>query len=328
MSREDNDQVRRELRGFGETNLIGIIRGIINSTEDNDLEYLEIDGSTLAIKIDGLSLSTSRMPFMTYFDMGWKVMASVASDFLVKLSKPLYAVVSITMRNNSTIDEFREIVKGLGDGANYFGMKYLGGDLNEGLDDVIDVAAVGKPLVGIIGRNPRVGDTLVTKPLFGYTGLVFKLYYNNELNRWIDARAVKEGIEILRRPKPEMSMLDYLKQYRDCISASMDSSDGLGKVLWTMSIDGKVRISINELPISEDFLDSLSGIPGVNIEEVVFNGGEEFLPIFSIRRECVPEFERLGFKSFATVEEGSGVYFKDSILRYRGWDYFIGWAST
>ncbi len=62
------------------------------------MEFLEIDGNMLAIKIDGISLSTSRMPFMTYFDMGWKVMAAVGSDFLVKLTKPLYAVVSITMR--------------------------------------------------------------------------------------------------------------------------------------------------------------------------------------------------------------------------------------
>ncbi len=207
-------------------------------------------------------------------------------------------------------------------------MKYLGGDLNEGLDNVIDVAAIGKPLAGIIGRKPRVGDVLVTKPYFGYTGLVFKLYYSNELNRWIDSRIVREGIEILKRPRLEMNILNDLLRYRECISASMDSSDGLGKVLWTMSTDGGVKIIINELPVSEDFLNSISEVGDVNIEEVVFNGGEEFLPVFSVRRDCIPEFERLGFKPFATVEEGEGVYFKGSILRYRGWDYFIGWAST
>lgn len=293
------------------------------------MEFLEIDGNMLAIKIDGISLSTSRMPFMTYFDMGWKVMAAVGSDFLVKLTKPLYAVVSITMRGDSDIDEFRELINGLNEGANYLGMKYLGGDLNEGLDNVIDVAAIGKPLAGIIGRKPRVGDVLVTKPYFGYTGLVFKLYYSNELNRWIDSRVVREGIEILKRPRLEMNILNDLLRHRECISASMDSSDGLGKVLWTMSTDGGVKIIINELPVSEDFLNSMSEIGDVNIEEVVFNGGEEFLPVFSVRRDCIPEFERLGFKPFATVEEGEGVYFKGSILRYRGgWDYFIGWAST
>ncbi|GAB6943501.1 thiamine-phosphate kinase [Vulcanisaeta sp. JCM 14467] len=316
------------LRGVGETNLINIIRSITGSTEDNDLEFIEVNGITLAIKIDGISLSTSRMPFMTYFDMGWKVMTAVGSDFLVKLSKPLYAVVSITLRGSSSIDDFKELINGLNDGASYLGMKYLGGDLNEGLDDVIDVAAVGRPLAGIIGRRPRVGDVLATKPYFGYTGLVFKLYYSNELDRWVDLRVVREGIEMIKRPRLEIGLLNDLLRYRDCISASMDSSDGLGKVLWTMSVNGKVRITVNELPVTEDFLNSISEIGNLNVEEIVFNGGEEFLPIFSIRRDCAPEFEKLGFKSFATVEEGSGVYFKDSLLRYRGWDYFIGWSST
>ncbi len=313
------------LRDFGETNLISIAKGIINSAEDNDLEFMEIDGNILAIKIDGLSLSTSRMPFMTYFDMGWKVMASVGSDFLVKLSKPLYAVVSITLRGDSAIDDFRELINGLNDGANYLGMRYLGGDLNEGRDDVIDVAAVGKPLAGVIGRKPRVGDALVTKPYFGYTGLVFKLYYSNELDKWIDSKVVKEGIEMLRRPRPEINMLNDLIRLRDCISAGMDSSDGLGKVLWTMAIDGGVKIIVNELPVNDEFLNS-AGEVGINVEEAVFNGGEEFLPIFSVRKDCAAEFERLGFKAFATVEEGNGVYFRDSLLRYRGWDYFIGWV--
>ncbi|WP_243679038.1 AIR synthase related protein [Vulcanisaeta distributa] len=295
------------------------------------MEFIEVDGTALAIKIDGISLSTSRMPFMTYFDMGWKVMMAVGSDFLVKLSRPLYAVVSITMRGSSGIDEFRELISGLNEGANYLSMRYLGGDLNEGgFDDIIDVAAVGKPLAGVIGRRPRIGDVLVTKPYFGYTGLVFKLYYSNELDRWVDLRIVKEGgIDMIKRPKLEMNLLNELLKRRDCISASMDSSDGLGKVLWTMAMDGNVKIVINDLPVNEEFLNMVSEISGINIEEVVFNGGEEFLPVFSVRRDCIPEFEELGFKAFATVEEGSGVYFRDSILRYRGgWDYFIGWAST
>lgn len=62
---------------------------------------------------------------MTYFDMGWKAMAAVSSDFLVKLSRPLYAVVSITMRGDLDLDEFRELINGLKEGADYLGVKYL-----------------------------------------------------------------------------------------------------------------------------------------------------------------------------------------------------------
>jgi len=315
------------IKGIGETGLINIIRDIIGYYEDNDLEYIEIDGYRLAVKIDGLSLSTSRMPFMTFYDMGWKVMASVVSDFFVKLSKPLYTMVSITLRGNTRIDDFRELIRGLDDGARHFGVRYLGGDLNEGLDDVIDVAAVGVPMIGTIGRRPRIGDFLVTIPQFGYTGLVFKLYYDGRLNDWLNLDAVKRGINMLRRPEPPINMLSELLRYGDCISASMDSSDGLGKVLWTLSTDGNVKVVVDRLPMSDDFAEEIKSIPGITIEEVVFNGGEEFLPIFSISSDCEEDFRRLGFEVFAKVEEGSGVYYGSSTLRYKGWDYFIGWST-
>ncbi|MGC8543294.1 MAG: thiamine-phosphate kinase [Vulcanisaeta sp.] len=321
-------QENRSLREFGETRLISIIREIIGYTEDNDLEFVEVNGNKLAIKIDGLSLTTSKMPFMTFFDMGWKVMASVASDFLVKLSKPLFALVSITLRSNTSLSEFKELIRGLKESAMYFGINYIGGDLNEGNDDVIDVAAVGIPLTNAIGRRPRIGDLLVTKPLFGYTGLVFKLYYSNELGRWMDLDIVKRGINILKRPEPPIEILNDLLQYKDCISASMDSSDGLGKVLWTLAINGDVRIRVHKLPIDHELANSINALPNVNIEEVVFNGGEEFLPIFSIDRACIDDFRKFGFEEFATVEDrGGSVYYGDSVLRYRGWDYFSGWTG-
>ncbi|MFB6470867.1 MAG: thiamine-monophosphate kinase [Vulcanisaeta sp. AZ3] len=315
------------IRGVGETSLIGIIKGIINYFEDNDLEFVNLNGNELAIKIDGISLTTSKLPFMDFYDMGWKVMASVASDFLVKLSKPMYALVSITLRSSVYLEDFRELVRGLNEGAVHFGMKYLGGDLNEGADNVIDVAALGLVMSNVIGREPRVGDVLITIPKFGYTGLIFRLYYSNELDRWVDLDIVRRGIDMLRRPEPRIDMLNDLLRYGDCISASMDSSDGLGKVLWTMSNDGDVKIIVDKLPTDNDLIESVSTLFNANIEEIVFNGGEEFLPIFAVRNDCVGEFRRLGFEVFGKVEKGKGVYYRDSLLRYRGWDYFIGWSS-
>ena len=324
MKPQEFDKLIKEV---GETELINIVRTLVNGLEDNDLEFVDVGGHGLAMKIDGLSLSTSKMPFMTYYDMGWKVMASVVSDFLVKLSKPLFAVVSITLRGNVHINDFEDLIKGLSDGATHFGVKYVGGDLNEGFDDVVDVAAIGIPMAGKIGRRPRVGDVLVTIPRFGYTGLVFKLYYDGRLNKWAHLNTVKRGIDILRRPEPPLHMLGELLRYKDCISASMDSSDGLGKVLWALSVNGGVKITVNELPTEPDLIEEAKSIPGITIEELVFNGGEEFLPIFSVKSDCAENFRRLGFEVFAKVEEGSGVYYGGSILRYKGWDYFIGWGS-
>ncbi|WP_069807692.1 thiamine-phosphate kinase [Vulcanisaeta thermophila] len=310
--------------GVGEGGLIEVIRSIAGLSEDNDLEYVELNGKLLTMKIDGIAITTSKMPFMNYYDMGWKVMAAIASDFLVKLSKPLFVVTSLTLRREMPMEDFRDLVRGLSEGAHYFGMKYLGGDLNEGNDYIIDAAALGIAMSGKITRSPRVGDVVVTNPNFGYTGLVFKLFYQGSLDNYMNNELVRRGIEILRRPKPNLNLLGELSRLSQCISASMDSSDGLGKVLWTLSRNGHVRIVVDELPTTQELIEGVEQM-GLDIDELVFNGGEEFTPVFSIRSECLGDFERLGFKAFARVLEGDGVFYRNSLLRYRGWDYFTGW---
>jgi hypothetical protein len=50
---------------------------------------------------------------------------------------------------------------------------------------------------------------------------------------------------------------------------------------------------VDKLPMSDDFAEEIRSIPGITIEEVVFNGGEEFLPIFSISNDCEEAFHSL-----------------------------------
>jgi len=53
---------------------------------------------------------------------------------------------------------------------------------------------------------------------------------------------------------------------------------------------------------------------------VVFNGGEEFLPVFAVRRGCSVESP---YVEFAEVVEGEGVvWWEGQPLRWRGWSYF------
>ncbi|MGC8994747.1 MAG: thiamine-monophosphate kinase, partial [Pyrobaculum sp.] len=59
---------------------------------------------------------------------------------------------------------------------------------------------------------------------------------------------------------------------------------------------------------------------GLSIEELVFNGGEEFLPVFAVEPQCRVEPP---YVAFAYVAEGSGhVWWRRELLRWRGWAYF------
>lgn len=265
--------------------------------EDNDVSYV----GEWAFKIDGSSASTSKLPFQTWRDFGWRNVAAAYSDMRVKYVEQAYMVVSVTAPD---IEVAREVVEGVLEAARGLPVKYVGGDLNQGGEVVVDVALVGRAPAKL-GRRPRPGDVLITMPQFGYTSIAYRLWS-------VDHPAVRKGVEALRRPLPLWPLPPL-----ECVTASMDSSDGLGDVLWTMARG--VDINVTSLPTTAEVLDFASTW-GLDVEELVFNGGEEFLPVFAVKRDCEVESPYI---VFAEVVEGTGrVIWKGQELKWRGWSYF------
>lgn len=268
--------------------------------EDNDVAYVE----GYAVKIDGFAESAAMMPFHTYADMGWRAVAATLSDLFVKLATPKVILSSIT---TPEARKAMEVFNGIKEAAAYFGVRYLGGDLNQGKEVVVDIAAIGAAPIKL-GRRPRPGHILITPPLFGYTGLAFVAYKEGGISS-----VVAKGVSWLKRPT-----LNWPRPPPpECISASMDSSDGLADVLWTMARG--VDIIVERLPAPEEVVAEALRL-GVEPEEVVLNAGEEFLPVFAVDPRCgVPD----GYMAFAKVVEGNGtVYYKGEELKYKGWAYF------
>jgi thiamine-monophosphate kinase len=60
--------------------------------EENDVVY--VDG--LALKIDGSAASTSKLPFQSWFDFGWRNVAGAYSDMRVKYAEARHLLASVT----------------------------------------------------------------------------------------------------------------------------------------------------------------------------------------------------------------------------------------
>lgn len=296
----------------GEEAVLEKIRGEAG-IEDNDVSYVRGGGGALLImKIDGGAFSRIRMEFMTPYDVGWRTTVGALSDVFVKLGRPMAITASITLRRDAEEADAIQLMRGVRDAGSRYGAPLVGGDLNEGEEEVIDVAVIGTA-AREVGRRPRPGDALVTLPLFGYNGLAFKLWREAAENP-----AVARGVEALRRPELPLEVYGDAS-LTNCLDASMDSSDGLGRVLHVMGRDA--RIVVTSLPAPRDVVEAAEEL-GVPVEEAVFNGGEEYLPVFAVRRDCVSHLRGLGMVEFAEVEEGSGVYYGGEPLKYRGWEYF------
>jgi len=302
-----------KLTELGEDGLLKLIRGMSGIT-DNDVSYIRLGESLLLLKIDGGAFSRTKMKFMTYYDVGWRTTVGALSDIYVKLGKPIALVSSITARRSLEVNDVMSVARGIMDAGNRYGAPLIGGDLNEGDDDVIDIAVLGIA-EREIGRQPRPGDSLVTIPLFGFNGLGFKLWDTAH-----EDPTVRRGINMLKRPELPINVYGSVGRLGTCITASIDSSDGLGRALHIMG--EKSRIIITQLPAPQEVIEAANRF-GASIEELVFNAGEEYLPIFSVSHDCVDEFLRLGMIEFAKVEEGRGVQYNGGELMYKGWEYFV-----
>jgi len=275
--------------------------------EDNDVVYIDLDGGTYAFKIDGAAESKFMLSIHSLYDFGWRITTSVVSDLLVKFAKPSYYISSITAR---TVEEVEEVVRGITDAVSYYGGSYVGGDVNEGGEVVVDVACIGRARARI-GRKPAIGHVLVTLPEFGYTGLVFQLL--GKLDEYVGDPLVERGISWLKRPTIDVNLIESVDPA--CTSASMDSSDGLAKVLWTFAERSNATVVVETLPAPREILE----FADIDVLAAVFNGGEEYLPVLAVDPKCY----RGNLTEFARVIPGPPVVvFKGEVLKYRGFDYF------
>jgi thiamine-monophosphate kinase len=229
--------------------------------EENDVVY--VDG--LALKIDGSAASTSKLPFQSWFDFGWRNVAGAYSDMRVKYAEARHLLASVTAPDLATAEEV--IAGHIRQRRLTSLLCIVGGDLNQGGDVVVDVVLVGRSTLRL-GRVPRPGDVLIAISEFGYTSLAYRFWRE-------DHPVVRKGVEALRRPSPLWPLPPP-----HCVTASMDSSDGLADVLWSMARG--VDIVVKRLPVAAE-VEAFALERGLDLEEVVFNGGEEYLP--GLRRE-------------------------------------------
>ncbi len=316
-----------KLSSIGERGIIRecikLIRRIDKFYEFNDVSYLELEGKILTFNIEGYSFTKWKLPFTTWYDCGWRAIAGAISDLVAKLSIPMGISVSLILRRDLDLEDLKDLMRGIIDFSQSYNIKILKFDTNEGTEDSITVSALGIAHREIPLRCSRKGY-IFTRPLFGYTGIVFELYHRNMLSDYINDDIVKMGIRIVRRPEPDFEILRELYYYSDRIISSSDVSDGLGATLWNIAELSNCEVVIHELPTGRDVLEFCKNL-GIDYMKVVFNGGEEYVPIFvTDDPELKHVLEGKGYTCIGTIEPSSSprVVYGNEIVRYSGWEYF------
>jgi len=118
------------------------------------------------------------------------------------------------------------------------------------------------------------------------------------------------------------------------ITASMDSSDGLGITLHTMANLSSLRFVIDDLPVANG-VEHFAKNNLLDTKKLVMQGGEEFIIVLTVPADRwddaldVAQKQHVALQAIGTAIKGSGVYYESSDGQFEippdGYDNFKEW---
>ncbi|HEX2170327.1 MAG TPA: thiamine-phosphate kinase, partial [Nitrososphaera sp.] len=290
---------------------------------------------------------------MQAWQIARKSIVSCVSDLAAKGVRPYAAVISLGLPNNYSIQSphIEGLAEGFAIASKEFGVKIAGGDTNEAAELVIDCTIIGFSRFKVPTRSgAKPGDYVVISGLFGFApaGLSILLQKNsvaiNKKDNDEDDNTIiinnncdddnnnnkstfqKQAVKSVLEPCPRQRFGLALARY---FSSSIDSSDGLAASLYELASKAvDVDITIHSIPIASG-LDKFAQDNTLDLDELVFYGGEEYEIVATISgtkiRQAEAAARKAGVKLYVIgrVQRGSGqVFVQSRLLENRGYTHF------
>jgi thiamine-monophosphate kinase len=275
-------------------------------------------------KIDGFQLSYT-LPFMDYYDIGWKAVTGTVSDLIFSLASPDIIMASLGLPGDIEVSDAEKIIKGIYDASIYYNARYVGGDINSSSSSGwIDIAGIGDL---VCYEHPEIdnGDIIVITNKIGYTSNFFISYLSNFKIPIFHNSMIK-----VIHPVVNMHLPRVLKSFCDSISYSTDISDGLVITLYNIIRRFNVGIELDKIPIDEQIFNLLKTY-GYGISDILKFSGEEYEGVFIIKEREYNRFSNLmtiiGYNplEIGRITDNNSLIFNNKELNETGWDNFKGW---
>ncbi len=289
-----------------------------------DVEIFRHKTGCMVSSIDTLVESTDVPQGMDFADIARKSIAACISDFAAKGVRPEFGIISITLPDKFAKKHIVKLSKGFQKASKEFKVKILGGDTNEGRELSISVALFANTDKIIRRAGAKNADLICVTGSFGNAAAGLQLLKEKKGHAGGQARLKRAFC----KPMPKLNFGVRIKKY---MSSSMDSSDGLAKTLNEMANQSGKKFIIDNLPV-ENELEVFSSKSGLDLEKMVFFGGEEYEFVFTVsarnftKIKNIAKKERIKLYKIGRVELGRHVMLqtRDKTVRIqnRGWLHF------
>jgi thiamine-monophosphate kinase len=324
---------------MGERNFLAKISGFVNKPRgavlgfDDDASDIPIsDTSNLVINVDTFVRKTDWLPGMTPAQIGRKTAVMALSDLAAKGVRPIATMLSLCVPEDYDAEDAGEIIRGFSQYGLKKSIPYLGGDVGMSDDVVLTGVALGvaSPDSIVARTGAKEGDIIAVTGFFGLTSVAFEILIREQE---VETELHKDALAAAYRPEINLDLISELRE-AGAVTASMDSSDGLGITLHTIAKQSGCGIIIDELPVSSDVAKFCKG-KKMDLLKLVAQGGEEFLLVLSIPRDKFKQALDIAKKKKAHLMKIGTVTSDDQVvwesdegvmeIPFSGYDNFKEW---
>jgi len=239
-------------------------------------------GDGVVLKCDMLVGRTDVPPGMSWKMASRKAVAMCVSDFAAKGVRPTAFMVSIGLPKGTPQGRVVSLASGLLQASREWGVRLVGGDTSEADDLIVDCTMVGFAELIVTRSGASAGEHVVTSGTFGETAAGLRILMDG-------ARAEpgfrKRAVSSVYQPKPRLALGLALS---DCLSSSIDSSDGLAMSLHAISEMSGVGMMLRELPYAKG-LQEFASRNSYSAEELALYGGEEYEIVGTVSKGRIQE---------------------------------------
>ncbi|MGY5880100.1 MAG: thiamine-phosphate kinase [Candidatus Thorarchaeota archaeon] len=321
-------------RGFlaSISNYVNSVKGAKLGFDDDASDFPITDSQNIVVNVDTFVSKTDWLSGMTAAQVGRKTAVMTLSDLAAKGAKPICTMLSLCVPEDFEADEASEIVRGFSQYGLKAGIPFIGGDMGLSSDVVLTGVGLGvAPPEGIIPRNgAQPGDIVAVTGYFGYTSVAFEALLRG---RAVEPNLHKKALLAAYKPAINLEIVPALAE-KGAITASMDSSDGLGITLNTIAKQSKVSFVIERLPAGSG-VELFARKNMLDEMKLVMQGGEEFLIVMTIpegkfeEAQEIAEVKRVPLIDIGYVQKGDRVAYESSEgyvdIPSSGYDNFKEW---
>ncbi|MGM8216727.1 thiamine-phosphate kinase [Bacillaceae bacterium W0354] len=216
--------------------------------------------------VEGVHFSLN---YMSYEDIGYRVLVANLSDLAAMGSEPLYYLVNITAPKSMDNERLVKIFNGAKELANQYKLDLIGGDTVEGENLVITVTVFGSvmPQLKRLRNHAQSGDIIFCTGFLGESAYGYHLL-KSEQNLCKDTYFTNRHV----RPKPRLDFTQATTHIdRICLN---DISDGIASELYEIAIASNMDLTIDWdlIPIN----DNMKHLSTKQLKEMVLFSGEDF----------------------------------------------------